>query len=67
MASIISIFQTIKLVIEGVNSIISFVKESRQEAWFQDWSKAMVVLRNAKTSEERQDAARKISDALGKL
>lgn len=67
LAGIIDAIKLINTIIAGVKDIAAFIRESQNEAWFQHWADAMVILRGAKTSEDRLNAARKIRDALGGL
>jgi hypothetical protein len=67
LAGVLNAIKLVNTIIAGAKDIISFINQSRNEAWFQHWSDAMVLLRSAKTSEDRLNAARKIRDALGGL
>lgn len=66
-AQIIAIFGTIKEIIDGVKSLMKFVEDSRNDAWWASWQQTMIDLRSAKSSEERKNAAIKIADSLSKL
>lgn len=66
-SQILAAIGTIRQIIDGINALIKFVEDSRNESWWQDWQQTMIQLRNAKTSEDRKNAAGKIADSLSKL
>lgn len=66
-AEILGAIKTIGAIINGIKDLIAFVNEARNEAWWDSWKHTMIDLRNAKTPEERKNAAAKIADGLSKL
>ena len=67
IAQFLALVELLREIVQGVKFIAAFVKESQNEQWWRDWTEARTLLRNAKTSEERREAARRIRDSLSGL
>lgn len=54
----------LKEIIEGLKSLYAYVEKAKEDQWFKDWQETKVLLKNAKTSEERRAVAGRISNIL---
>lgn len=64
IAQFFALVELLRDIVQGVKLLAKFVEDSRNESWWQDWSEARDLLRNAKTTEERREAARRIRDSI---
>lgn len=53
--------------VKGIRELISFIKQNKNEKWFQDTTETFQKLRAAKTSEEKMEAAKRITDIISRM
>ena len=51
-------------IVNTAKAIIAFIEANKEEQWFKDSAKAFRVLQEAKTPEDRRDAAKRMRDLL---
>jgi len=54
-------------IVKGAKDLASFIRENRNEKWFQESFEIHRALRTAKTPEEKRAIARRIRDSLAGL
>ena len=67
VGGIIEVIKLINKILDNAAFIAKFVKDNKNEQWFQDSAAAFSSLRNAKTDEEKKDVAKRLRDIVSRI
>ena len=65
LSQILGSLSLLKEIISGIKEVFHFFEKAKEDAWYKDWQETRTLLKNAKTSEERKEVAKKIRDIFG--
>ena len=65
LSQILGALSLLKEIISGIKEVFAFFEKAKEDAWYKDLAETRTLLKNAKTSEERKEVAKKIRDIFG--
>lgn len=67
LAEILTAIRAVSEIVKMAQSIMAFIKENKDEKWFQDSAELFNKLSKPTSVEEKRDAARRLRDLIGGL
>ena len=55
----------LKELVTGIKELYGFYQQAKEDAWWKEWQETRKQLRDAKTTDERKEVAKKIRDIFG--